>query len=511
MRRITFFIFLSAFLLLRPYLVQLRGLCGAVDDYGYFSHAAAIVYGQFPSYQKDYFSSDSHDKKTIGPMETIGPGIMATPFVLAFSLGDRILKSDIVLQRTKTNVPHSWSFFGFVIASIFYFWLGCLLLYRGLKYYVPPLHASWTVILMVICQGMPMYVFQAPVLSHVYEFFFQCCFIYLLLQWNQPGRTCVWSWQKLVLIGALSAFTFLTRYNNIFSAFMWPFVFLLSQLSDFRKAVFYKRLGIVAIVFVILVTLLKFIPNLLGQHEGYPKGVYDLFGIEPWSFYVRRFFHILFGIDWGLLYSAPFILVGLGALAILRFPLKRRLWMAVLPLAANFYIVMMWRCQGGAYGYRYFFPAMVPLLVYPLALLIQKLVKRFGPRAFGALCLMAMFPVVSMLFYCGNQTSLDFYGVMQYFDLEAYGNNTFQLESWEIILFSPVHGLFVLAQGGLLYLYYLLRVILQTTDTMPTFLYARYPEFKVWVLARVLMIYSAPFCFYGLLGMMKRLWSKKGE
>ncbi len=145
MKVITIFIFLCAFLLLRPYHLQQTGLRYAGDDESYFAHSSSLVFGQFPSYEKEYFTFWEDY-----PLHSIGSGLMAAPFVFVFSLVDRVVGSDIVHQRTLENTSHSWSLFGFVFASSFYLWLACFLLYKGLRYYFKPHHASLALLLYLV-------------------------------------------------------------------------------------------------------------------------------------------------------------------------------------------------------------------------------------------------------------------------------------------------------------------------------------------------------------------------
>jgi len=55
--------------------MQSNGMWYGNDDQDYFANASSLVFGQFPSYEKefDYGAGD-----TLG---SIGPGLMAAPFV----------------------------------------------------------------------------------------------------------------------------------------------------------------------------------------------------------------------------------------------------------------------------------------------------------------------------------------------------------------------------------------------------------------------------------------------
>jgi len=140
---------------MRPYQLQDKTLCYTGDDYSYFAHASSLVFGQFPSYEKEIFIAGD-----TSPLHSIGPGLMAAPFVFVFSLIDRLEGSDIIHQRTRSNITQSWSMFGFVFAASFYFWAACFLLYKALRYYVPDQHAIMAIIITVLCQGIPLFVYR---------------------------------------------------------------------------------------------------------------------------------------------------------------------------------------------------------------------------------------------------------------------------------------------------------------------------------------------------------------
>src|SRR3990167_7582678 len=180
MRTITLLIFCLGFLLLRPYEVQMTGLKYGGDDDSYFAHATALVYGNFPSYQYEYNIYGS--KK---PEIAVGCGDLATPFVFVFSFIDRLTHNPIVNQRNDFNDQHSWSLFGFVFASLFYLWLACLLLYLGLGYFFKTAEVKLAIILLLLVEGIPLFVFRRPVYSHIYEFFTQSALLFILLYKNK--------------------------------------------------------------------------------------------------------------------------------------------------------------------------------------------------------------------------------------------------------------------------------------------------------------------------------------
>lgn len=456
------------------------------DDYGYFAHATAMVFGQFPSYKKEIFFGQN------SPIESIGPALLSMPFVFVFSLIDRLLGAPILLQRTAETIRHSWTLFGFVFASSFYFYLGCLLLYRGLRRDFEERHATLAVILMALCQGLPIFVYRRPVFSPSFEFFIQSVFVYLLLKYVLKKPVALLRPATVALIGVLTAFMFLVRFNNLFAAIMWPFVLLVRNFKDLISKRFYLRLALVFLIAGILVALFKILPEMYAPNPGYFEAAELLQHIQAPSFYFNRLVHILFGIDWGLIYTGPFLLIGLGSLFFLKFPLKRRLLLALAPMALNLYFVILWRTQGGSYGYRYFIVSVIPLLVYPLALLLRNSEKKYGKKYILVFAWIALLPLLSMLCYEGNMSNLRFGSAKQYFGINAPGNDTYQMEIWETLLFSPQHLGYTVFRGGLFYFIHLLAALTGTADRLPAMIYLLYPAFHGQVLIKALLIYALP-------------------
>jgi len=121
--KIAYVIFAFMFILLRPYVIQGSGFWYYGDDQDYFAHASSIAFGEFPSYKKEYLTIDPQY-----PQSSIGCALLSLPFVWEFSLIDRLAGSDIKAHRTPDNITGSWTQFGFVFASCFYFFLACFLL-----------------------------------------------------------------------------------------------------------------------------------------------------------------------------------------------------------------------------------------------------------------------------------------------------------------------------------------------------------------------------------------------
>lgn len=499
MKYVTLAIVVCMFFLLRPYQMQKLGLCYRGDDFSYFAHATAIAFGRFPSYEKEYFDNGGRS-----PLHSVGPGVMAAPFVWAFSLIDRAAGADIVRQRTADNVRQSWTMFGFVVSTAVYFWLGCWALYLTAVKFYPARHTVPALVLLVLVQGIPIYVFRRPIFSHTYEFFLQAFMVYLFFR-PKPGETPpLGYWLAAGLALGLMP---LVRYNNLVAAGSWGLALglkhgVFTRMSRDKKAL--AGLG----VFLLVLAVFFVVPLVFNQYVGYERKI--LYFFRPWWVmeYPARVWHVLFGAGWGLVFTAPFILAGLWAWCARPQPDKKYLWWCMAAMAVNFHLIVVSDGQGGYYGYRYFICSMVPLLVLPLAGWLKELEERFGRRMYGLIGVAALFPLFSMLCFEGNNSTLTL-DVVRLHKGYGYANHTYQWEIWKMLFTSPGEWMTAVFKGGLLYWIYVGANFTGQTHLLPAIVLEKYPEFRPDILLKVLIIYALPAGLLCLTGQFKPLPEKK--
>ena len=486
MKRIIFAIFLSSFFLFRPFMMEFYGLMYPDDDFDYFAHASSLAFGQFPSYKNEYLMSHA-----LAPERSIGPGLLAAPFVFAFSWLDRVNGSDIIKQRTEQNVQRSWSVFGFIFASVFYFCLSCMLLYWSTEMVVGSSWGAWAVILMVIFQGMPLYAYRRPIFTHVPELFLQSVFVYAFIRNEMSDGRWVKQWWGFVLIGLVAGLVALTRYNNVLFTLIWPLFFISKDIrkknwrTALRNSMFiYATVGLLIIIF-------KLWPENYNHYFTYPGGERELLIRATWQEMIRRFFHVLGGPDWGLVYTTPFLLLGAWGLKFLDIPWKKKYILAILPLLLNFYLINVDGVVGGYYGYRYLIASAFPLFVLPLAFLLKWFDLKLGTWWKWGAVLISFFPVMSMWCWEGNRlvaTNI----IPMFFGREDWSNATYQLGVWQT--FSNWHALGgILYLGGIQYCHYLFYAAKYFSSNKLN------PPFEVKTLVQTLIIYSLPFVMAGIL------------
>ncbi|MFH0855119.1 MAG: hypothetical protein V1869_01175 [Candidatus Omnitrophota bacterium] len=501
MKAITVSIFICAFMLLRPYQLQNSGLMYRGDDFSYMAHATSLAYFNFPFYDKEYFEFGQGT-----PLHPIGASLLASPFVFAASIIDRACGSDIVAKRTPANIIKSWTAFGFTLASVFYLWLACLLLYKGLVFYFQPQVASLTVILAVLSQGVPLFAFRRPVFSHIYEIFLQSLFLFLLLRLNKAGGYIFpvkepKVLREAVLVGILAGFITLVRYNNIFMSLAWPAILF----SLYYPRISVKKIITLAVIsylsmaiFVFMFQIFPIFLNLpdIHQYKGYlsmAETKMTLFTLYGPGFYIKRLGHCLGGLDWGLVFTAPYLLLGLFYLPwIKKDKIRAYLLLLLVPSAANLYIILASRQQGGWYGYRYLIFSFIPIIVYPMASLIS-LLKEKKPYFYYATIIIAILPVLSMLSFEGNNTNLTLRVIDQGFGVASWGSNTYQMEIYKTIVTKPVDYLAAILKAGPVYLAYLLSALPGLKRYLPEAVYDRYGVFRSATLIKTTLVYLFPF------------------
>ncbi len=499
MKTISFFIFLSVFFIFQPDALHRYGLIYKGDDWSYFAHATSLAFGQFPSYSKEYWMIGDG-----APAHPSGPGLMAAPFVFLFSFIDRIIGSDIILQRTAANSRWSWSLFGFIVATSFYLWAGCALLFQGLRQHIHKKNAAWAIILMVLVQGAPLFAFHRPVFSHIYELAIGSFFIYLLL--DTIGRRRPLQGWEIAAAGLACGLGMLVRFNFIFMALSWPILLTFTSLST--KSSKQKIWSILTMYLIAGAIILLFTAcSEKGLSSVMTDVVKDKLMISnSLPLICQRIWHILVGIDWGLLYTAPFLLIGLAYSFFIQTEAAKALrWITPL-LLINLWVVIQWMTQGSWYGYRYIIFSAFPLLVYPFALFIDRFAKQWGWKFWIGVMIIAVFPTASMICF-ENSPNLNLHVTPQYFGVSGWGNNTYQLEVWKALFTFP--DLFHCAslRGGPAYLLYLTGWQLPPSLTLLSqFIEKAYPpNIDRPTLIKTLILYAFPFILYSSIKAIDRI------
>jgi hypothetical protein len=399
------------------------------DDDDYFSVSTAIAFGQFPSFKKEFHAGERM------PFASVGPGVMAAPIVALASVIDRKKKAPIVKERTRENREGSWSVVGFFLASQIYLVAGTLLLYNLACMWTERRSAFYSVLLLLVAGGgIFAYAFIRPVMSHVYEFFSITVALWAISKIHFGDQSKgIW-----LILGTAISFVFLTRYNNApISIALTALTFLWALAGKVSKRDFLLCTS----VQVALVGLLRVLPIFANGFSNADQGYLDagvrLFMVHDLDFYYQRLVQILLGIDMGVIFTAPALLIAMIAFAFHwgRLPL----WYSLIAMLflINVFITAQWCSTGSFYGYRYFAFTAMPLLAVFLAQAIQPLVARISQ--FSTLLLVCMFGLYSfsslLLFGLKGGFSLD--SVQTICGFPAYGNPDYHTNVLRIVGSDP--------------------------------------------------------------------------
>lgn len=494
MRRLTFLVFLTCFFTFRPYQLQNPGLLYGGDDPSYFAYSTALVYGQYPNFDKELV-----EEFKVPPLSRIGPGLMAAPFVAAFSVIDRITKNPIIERRTRDTVRDSWSLYGALFSAAFYFYLSCALLFISARRYFSSQLSLLSVALMTVSQGVGLYAFVRPVFSHIYELFLQSAFLYLLILRSQKPdmkRSTLW----ILGLATLSSLMLMVRQNSVIYALLWPALILSISPQGLSFARWRQVLTTLTIAYLSF-WVLKYFPfwmapeKYIEANASFETSSF-LFQFQSPYFYAKRLWTVLFGMDWGLIWTAPFLILGCAGLLLKRLPLRKEHLVLALPLLVNLYILVIWKGQGGWYGYRYILFAAIPVLLLPLTALLKTARER--SRYFYIACMAwAAFPFLSMsIFDLAPKTVIN--SVVTEFGEHNAGNLTYQIEVWKQFVGHPFQSIYYLFKTGPSFIAYVLVHTFGFLSSFQDKFRNAYPTFEIRVIVQTFILYALPWALLPL-------------
>jgi hypothetical protein len=304
------------------------------------------------------------------------------------------------------------------------------------------------------------------------------------------------SFKVAVITGLILALSFLVRYENVFIAAVWPLAIAYSVYRLENRKRLWQKISVIYGILLFFVLLAGMFALFYGYGFRIAGSGVNFFSLESPVFYLKRIFHIFFWIDWGLIFTASLLMISLVYLFFIKNRIATTIGILLIPVMFKLYIAVIWRTQGGWYGYRYLVFVLIPLLTIPLAFLIKRILTSKRYRYWMVLLgIISVFPVISMLAFEGN-TNLTLSPVIQYFGKSGWGNNYYQLEVWRTLFLRPVEFLIAVLKGGFLYIAYLFFLIFDVKQLLPAQILNQYPVFKTGLLIKTAIIYILPFTLY---------------
>ncbi len=472
--------------------MQTPGMLYPGDDYSYFSYSTALSFFQYPHFENEYV-----DEFNVPPLSRVGPGLMAAPFVFTFSLIDRITHHPIVEKRTKENILTSYSSFGAPFSSAFYFWMSLLFLYLGLLHFVSKKASEVSVILLVLCQGAALFAFRRPMFAHSFELFLHSALFYFWTKkcfQKENKRDFLW-------VVVFSTMLPLVRQNALPYIILWPLIYIFTAQSWSVQTLIqnFKNIVLSIVSALALFQIIKNIPFWLNPiaYEAVNKAFETtnfLTKFYGMYFYFKRTLTVFFGMDWGLIYTAPFLVLSMVLHFSQKYKFKKEILALSLPVFLNLYICIIWQGQGGWYGYRYFIFTAFVIFIVPFAIWIEKILM-LPKKYLYLLMLIAFFPVLSMLTFEGAQ-NLQIVGVTTEFGEKNGGNLDYQINVWKLFFTEPIHFLITVLKAGPAYLIYVVMNLFGISSHLPAKFQELYASFDLKILIKSMLFYIQPFILY---------------
>ncbi len=323
------------------------------------------------------------------PKGFYGTGLMAAPFVAAFSVVDRLGGHAVIGDHNQ--FVHSWSYFGFSFAAHFYFLSAVYLFWRSAKAFPRPPGIALT-FLLCASSGVIYFVLDRVRMSHAFEFFALALVVYATARtWEaaQSGaRAAVW-----IAIAAFAvALTLAVRFNDLNVILLPLLVFALVLVArgqhgaHARPQRFLGPAGAyLALVIALYLPFAALNARLYSVWIPTPATVYrhssayretsripEIDGIGDLGAVLAKWFgllpeipYVLFSAEFGLLYSSPVTVIGLGVLGVVllaRSPSEDRWFRGLVLTGALAYalfslsIVLFWGSTASSFGWRYLYP-----------------------------------------------------------------------------------------------------------------------------------------------------------
>lgn len=396
------------------------------DETAYFSHASTLALDFDLDYSNELAAANGLGPTGM-PVGAAGAGVLGAPFVWLFGLIDRIIGHPIL--KDHTYFQYSWSHFGMALAPVVYFWIGLWLYWKTLQQIFQDIRFE-LVFLLAISTGILYYVLIRPVVTHGYEFFTLALVVWGSTRYYTSLRTSgkrgvIWG----LVVGLGAALSVAVRPNNI-NAFILPFfVIMLLYLLDTDSGrpvelrlpkLFVRLIPLLGCMLVMYVPLAVFnevaynevvasAMQVYGDTQNSVGGIETITNTDWWQrvlVSIPGIFRVIFGAEFGVLYSNPLIIFGPAYLLLyLGRKINRRL-VTVLTTALlvgayclpSVLIALTWKGTGNAYGYRFLFP-LIPIGLIGTGMLLRAYYQEEGGASYltGLIILIALLCVFSIL------------------------------------------------------------------------------------------------------------------
>jgi len=424
------------------------------DDLSYLSHALTIGL----DFDLDYSNEPHSGSKEVAP-HPMGPGLMSAPFVAIFSIFDRLTGNSVIQNHAQYS--GSWSYFGFLFSTTFYYFWGLLLYYRAIvkiKLISPGL-----AFLLLSSSGAAYYAMNRFTMGHSFEFFLLGAIFWSTVSlWRSAfcdsvSPQCHRTFYKLHVYSACAMLLSLTIRPASINILMLPPILLLGLFmlkNTITWTLFWKHM-LSIYTWTLIFAIIFFFFNYSVYGSIYPtysvmyRGtnllpalrIDDTNTLSAILSTITRTLRnvvylpkVMFGSEFGLLYTNPLSIIGLWLLVcqIVKTPIMHYMTRTVLAALVLIYfaipisIVLLWESTASSFGYRYLFSLFpIGLLGY---ILWNKGLNRWGWKAKSIeliIVLLCVISILSQIFFSMSQKlevggKLNAFGVYREYSANGY-------------------------------------------------------------------------------------------
>jgi len=357
-----------------------------------YSHDDVVYYAQTVSFVNDF---DADIKNNLGPFggkdwkigldkdsltgkvmyfQPVGPSLL---YIAPYLITQPIVYLISLFRGTIFNTYDPLFFVVLSLFTLFLFYLSGAYLKKTIMLFSSEEIADITATFVLWGTILPVYVFRRPIFSVIPEFFLVTYLFYWFMKSKKGGKLSIFD---TVISGLLCCAVIITRWNDIhlilFSLFM---IF-----SIINRPLRHKLFALV--VFLIIVFLSFILTQGLVWYSNFGsinkfimfyKGLTERhFGLSHIATgWPVNLFYIIFGLDWGIIFTMPILVI--GGLAFIGYShslfVRNKLislFIALFIFMSPFFIILKWRSTGGFYGYR-FLVSLLPLAALGFALLVK--------------------------------------------------------------------------------------------------------------------------------------------
>jgi hypothetical protein len=382
------------------------------DDASYVAHAMTIGIDLDLDYSNEIATTvRERPSGVMTPTHPIGPGLLAAPFVGAFSLVDRALREAVIDDRE--HFGGTWSILGFFVASSGALLVGAALYLQAFGLLDVKLSRRFALLLLG-GTGVAFYGLNRFTMGHSFEFATAALVFWAAVALSTAGHR---RGLKLALLAAGVVLSLLIRPANVNIVLLPVIIAMFLRAGEIQQSPLITRReagrfaltasAAIAVLLMLNQTLYGYVlPNRSQMYGSRSRGVLDQFIEVVLALPSLRY--VLLSSEYGTLYFMAVVPVGitlLAATAVSHWQCGSSRLLTVsaglltaLYIAVPVAVVLIWQTHARSYGYRYLF-SLIPIGMLGVALWWRRPTGRSHPWVKRLLGALSFFGVAGQVFF----------------------------------------------------------------------------------------------------------------